>query len=155
LLRQRLMPYLYTLFEEAHRTGAPILRPLLFEYPEDQKAYTLDDEFLLGSGVLVAPIARRGVEYRHVYLPRGSWVHYWSGERFQGPGDFLTHAPLGQPAMYVRANTPIPMWPAMLSTGERLPDPLTWLVSVGNAEAGYGDLYADDGEGFAFRQGHF
>ena len=48
-LRQRLLPYLYTLFEQAHRTGAPILRPLLFEYPDDETTYSTDDEFLVGS----------------------------------------------------------------------------------------------------------
>jgi alpha-glucosidase len=71
-LRQRLLPYLYTLFEECHRTGAPILRPLLFEYPEDETTYTADDEFLLGDALLVAPITRPGVEHRHVYLPEGT-----------------------------------------------------------------------------------
>jgi hypothetical protein len=70
-LRQRLLPYLYTLFEECHRTGAPILRPLLFEYPADETTYTADDEFLLGKALLIAPISRPGIEHRHVYLPEG------------------------------------------------------------------------------------
>ena len=60
LLRQRLSPYLYSAFEEAHRTGAPILRPLLFDFPEDVTTYSADDEFLVGAALLVAPIARPG-----------------------------------------------------------------------------------------------
>jgi alpha-glucosidase len=142
-LRQRLQPYLYTLFEEAHRTGSPILRPLLFDYPEDPTTYTTDDEFLLGSALLVAPIARPGTEYRHVYLPAGTWVHYWSGERFTGPAHILAHAPLGEPAIYVRANTPVPLQPD------------TWLVCVGDAAEGSGELYDDDGEGYAHLDGRF
>jgi alpha-glucosidase len=142
-LRRQLQPYLYTLFEEAHRTGAPILRPLLFEYPEDPTTYTTDDEFLLGSALLVAPIARPGTEYRHVYLPAGTWVHYWSGERFTGPTHILAHAPLGQPAIYVRANTPVPMSSDI------------WLVCVGDAAEGSGELYDDDGEGYAHLDGRF
>ena len=71
-LRQRLLPYLYALFEECHRTGAPILRPLLFEHPDDETTYTMDDEFLLGTALLVAPITRPGIEHRHVYLPEGT-----------------------------------------------------------------------------------
>ena len=71
-------PYLYTLFEEAARTGAPILRPLLFEYPDDPTTYTADDEFLLGDALLVAPITRPGIEHRHVYLPAGTWVQWWT-----------------------------------------------------------------------------
>ena len=135
-LRQRLLPYLYTLFEQAHRTGAPILRPLLFEYPDDETTYSTDDEFLVGSALLVAPIARPGTEYRHVYLPRGTWVHYWTGARSVGPAHVLAHAPLGQPAIYVRANTAVPLWPEMSNTDERAPDPLTWLVFPAVGEEG-------------------
>lgn len=155
-LRQRLVPYLYSLFEEASRTGAPILRPLLFAYPEDEATFSADDEFMLGDALLVAPIARPGTEYRHVYLPRGTWVHYWSGEVVRGPTHGLVHAPLGQPALYVRANTPVPLWPAMSYDGERAPDPLTWLVHVADgAAAGSFTLYEDAGEGYGYLQGEF
>lgn len=156
LLRQRLMPYLYTLFEEAHRSGAPILRPLLFEWPDDETTYAADDQFLLGSSMLVAPIDRPGVEYRHVYVPRGTWVHYWSGEVVRGPAHVLAHAQLGRPALYVRANSPVPLWPEMTHDGELPPDPLTWLVfSVPGAEDGAGELYEDAGDGFAHVHGQF
>ncbi len=155
LLRQRLIPYLYTLFEEAQRTGAPILRPLLFEWPDDATTFATDDQFLLGPALLVAPIARPGTEHRHVYIPRGTWVHYWTGERIVGPKHILAHAPLGQPALYVRANTPIPMQPPLVFEGERLADPLTWLVCAADAEAGEFTLYDDAGDGYAYQQGEF
>jgi len=155
VLRQRLLPFLYTLFEEAHRTGAPILRPLLFEFPDDATTYTADDEFMVGSALLVAPIARPGIDYRHVYVPRGTWVHYWTGERVNGPAHVLAHAPLGQPAIYVRANTPVPMWPAMLHDGERPADPLTWLVYVAAGGDGSGALFDDAGDGYGFERGEY
>jgi alpha-glucosidase len=155
LLRQRLVPYLYSLFEEASRTGAPILRPLVFEFSEDEETYSTDDEFLLGPALLVAPIARPGTEYRHVYLPRGTWVQYWTGERMTGPAHILAHAPLGRPSFYVRANTPIPMWPARQYDGEDDPDPLTWLVCTASADDGAFTLYEDAGEGYAYQQGEF
>ena len=63
-LRQRLLPYLDTLFEECHTTGAPILRPLLFEYPDDETTYSMNDEFLLGNALLIATITRLGIEHR-------------------------------------------------------------------------------------------
>ena len=153
-LRQRLLPYLYTLFEECHRTGAPILRPLLFEYPEDETTYTADDEFLLGDALLVAPISRPGVEHRHVYLPEGTWFHYWSGERLDGPAHILAHAPLGEPALYVKANTAIPMGPDASHTEERPADPLTLLIhpAPGKGESG---LYEDAGNGFGYREGEY
>ena len=155
LLRQRLVPYLYSAFEECHRTGAPILRPLLFDFPDDVTTYTADDEFLVGAALLVAPIARPGLEYRHVYVPRGTWVHYWSGERVVGPAHVLAHAPLGQPAIYVRANTPVPLWPAMAHDGETAADPLTWLVFAAAADAGHAALYEDSGDGYDFEHGQF
>ena len=154
-LRQRLVPYLYSLFEEASRTGSPILRPLLFAYPEDETTYSADDEFMLGDALLVAPIARPGTEYRHVYLPRGTWVHHWTGETVRGPAHVLVHAPLGQPAVYVKANTPIPMWPVLNFDAERAPDPLTWLIHVANADAGQFTAYEDAGEGYDYQQGEF
>jgi len=153
-LRQRLLPYLYTLFEECHRTGAPILRPLLFEYPEDETTYTVDDEFLFGPSMLVAPITRPGIEHRHVYLPRGTWFHLWSGERFDAPAHVLAHAPLGEPPVYVRANTAIPMGPDANHTAEKPASPLTLLIYPAE---GYGEsmFYEDAGDGFGYENGEY
>ena len=153
-LRQRLLPYLYTLFEECHRTGAPILRPLIFEYPEDETTYTTDDEFLLGDALLVAPITRPGIEHRHVYLPQGTWFHFWTGERFDGPAHVLAHAPLGEPPIYVRANTAVPMGPEMAHTSERALDPLTLLLHPAEG-AGEAVIYEDSGDGFGYEDGEY
>jgi alpha-glucosidase len=147
-LRMRLLPYLYSAFEEAVRCGAPILRPLLFEHPDDPVTYTVDDEFLFGDALLVAPITRPGIEHRHVYLPAGTWVQWWTGERIDGPAHVLAHAPLGRPALYARANAAIPMWPVMQHTGET-PDELTLRVfAVPGAAAVTRELYEDAGEGY-------
>jgi alpha-glucosidase len=145
-LRMQLLPYLYTLFDECHRTGAPVLRPLLFEHPDDPTTYTADDQFMVGDALLVAPITRPGVEHRHVYLPAGEWAHWWTGERFFGPAHILAHAPLARPALFARANTPIPLYPVLQHTGE-VPDSLTWRVFVGPG-SGTGSLYEDAGDGY-------
>ena len=152
-LRMRLLPYLYTLFEECHRTGAPIMRPLLFEYPEDETTYTADDEFLFGGTMLVAPITRPGIEHRHVYLPEGVWSHLWTGEQTIGPAHVLAHAPLGQPPIYVKANTAIPMGPDRTHTGETV-DLLTLLLytAEGSAETSF---YEDAGDGFDYQNGQY
>ena len=153
-LRQRLIPYLYSLFEMCHRTGSPILRPLLFEYPEDETTYTADDEFLLGDALLVAPVTRPGTEHRHVYLPQGTWFHYWTGERFDGPAHVLAHAPLGEPPLYVTANTAVPMGPDMAHTAERAVDPLTLLLYPAEG-AGDSVLYEDAGDGFGYENSEY
>lgn len=146
-LRQRLLPYLYSLFDECNRTGAPLLRPLFWAYPEDTATYAQDDETLCGNALLVAPITRPGIEYRHVYLPEGSWFHFWTGERIDGPAHILAHAPLGQPAVYVRANTALPLWPEMNYVGEEAVEVLTLRLypCAGNGQA---TLYEDAGDGY-------
>ncbi|MEW6635677.1 MAG: TIM-barrel domain-containing protein, partial [Actinomycetota bacterium] len=153
-LRMRLLPYLYTLFEECHRTGAPILRPLLFEHPEDETTYTADDEFLVGDSLLVAPITRPGIEHRHVYLPEGTWFHWWTGERFEGPAHVLARAPLGEPPLYVKANAALPLGPEMSHVGEKPVDPLTILIHPAEG-SGSSTLYEDAGDGFDYRSGGY
>jgi alpha-glucosidase len=145
-LRMQLLPYLYTAFEECHRTGAPVLRPLLFDHPDDPVTYTADDEFLMGRSLLVAPITRPGIEHRHVYLPAGSWAHWWTNTRIEGPAHVLAHAPLGQPAIYARCDTPIPMGPVLQHTDE-VPGSVTWRVFPGSG-SGSGSLYEDAGDGY-------
>jgi alpha-glucosidase len=143
----RLLPYLYGAFEESARTGAPILRPLLFEFPEDETTYSADDEFLCGDALLVAPITRPGIEHRHVYLPAGTWVHWWTGERVDGPAHILAHAPLGRPALYARANAAIPLWPVQQHAA--VPDELTLRVfAVPGAPPVARELFEDAGEGY-------
>jgi alpha-glucosidase len=153
-LRQRLLPYLYTLFEECHRTGAPILRPLFWSYPHDTTTYSMDDEFLCGDALLVAPVTRPGVEYRHVYLPAGSWFHLWTGTRIDGPVHVVAHAPLGRPPVYVRANTAVPLLPEMNYVGQQRPDPLTVVLypSDGAASATF---YEDAGDGYEHLDGAY
>ena len=153
-LRQRLIPYLYTLFEECHRTGAPLVRPLFWAYPDDETSCAIDDEFLCGDALLVAPITRPGTEYRHVYLPSGSWFHLWTGERVDGPAHILVRAPLGQPAIYARANTALPLWPEMNYVGQNEADPLTLVLYPAE---GYGraSLYEDAGDGYEYRDGAY
>ena len=75
-LRRRLMPYLYTLAQEAAQTGAPLMRPLFWDFPE---MADVDDQFMLGDSLLVAPVLREGAESRRVTLPPGEW-HSWWGE---------------------------------------------------------------------------
>ncbi|WP_328906914.1 alpha-xylosidase [Streptomyces sp. NBC_00234] len=84
LLKHRLMPYLYGAAAEAHRTGVPVMRPMLMEFPEDPATRTLDRQYMLGPDLLVAPVfsADGDVEY---YVPEGTWTSLLTGERITGP----------------------------------------------------------------------
>lgn len=153
-LRQRLLPYLYTLFDECHRTGTPILRPLFWAYPNDPTCSTINDEVLCGNALLVAPITRPGTEHRHVYLPEGDWFHYWTGNHVTGPAHILAHAPLGQPALYVRANIVVPLWSALNSIADDYTDPLTLLLYPYQG-SGRAILYEDAGNGYEYTNGMY
>ncbi|MFE1745037.1 glycoside hydrolase family 31 protein [Coleofasciculus sp. H7-2] len=151
-LRYRLLPYIYSLFWEAATTGAPILRPLLYHFPNDPKTFTIADQIMLGSSLLAAPIYRPGVEHRAVYLPEGRWYDWWSGEAFDGSTTILAHAPLERMPLYVRAGSIIPMAPVMQYVDERPLDQLTLRIWMGTGQF---TLYEDDGHTFEYTTGAF
>lgn len=150
-LRYRLLPYMYTLFWQATQTGAPVLRPLVYEFPDDVQTYTLYDQVLLGPSLMAAPVYRPGVTHRAVYLPQGTWFDWWTGERFKGASPILAHAPLNRMPLYVRAGAIIPMQPVVQHTGEmtdKTTSPLRLRVWSGE---GSFTFYEDDGTSLAYR----
>lgn len=149
-LRYRLLPYLYTLFWEATKTGAPIFRPLLYDYPHDVKTYELHDQILLGSALMAAPVYRPGVEYRAVYLPAGGWYDWWTNEYYEGNKHILASAPLETMPLYVKAGSIIPLYPVRQYINKHIPEELTLKVYPGTGEL---TLYEDDGHSFEYQQG--
>ncbi|GAB4564003.1 MAG: glycoside hydrolase family 31 protein [Anaerolineae bacterium] len=152
-LRYRLLPYTYTLFWEAANTGAPIMRPLLFSYPDDVTTYGISDEFLWGEALLVAPIYQEKVTHRAVYLPHGDWIDFWTGQRLHGPTWIVAEAPLDRLPLYVRAGSIIPTGPVMQHTDERPLDELTLEIYTG--ASGEFTLYEDDGLTLAYQRGEW
>lgn len=149
-LRYQLLPYIYSLFWQAATTGAPILRPLLYHFPNDPKTFTLGDQVMLGSSLLAAPIYRPGIEHRVVYLPEGCWYDWWSGERFEGQTHILAHAPLERMPLYVRGGSIIPMAPVTQYVDELPLDQLRLRMWMGTGEF---TLYEDDGHSFEYKTG--
>ncbi len=83
-LHYNLMPYFYDLMREGNKTGVPILRHLALEFPEDDATYGMEDEFMVGNALLVAPVLRDYVATRKVYLPRGKWYDFYTGAFYGG-----------------------------------------------------------------------
>ena len=79
-----LRPYLIRLMEESCAAGAPVMRPMFYQYPQDEVCWTLDDQYMFGPDILFAPILRQGQTARRVYLPEGSWVLTRDGSRYSG-----------------------------------------------------------------------
>jgi len=83
-LRERLRPYIMKHMKSASEDGIPIMRPMFFEYPDDPRAYEIEDQFFFGEDILVAPILSQSTWSREVYLPKGGWVHAFTREEYQG-----------------------------------------------------------------------
>lgn len=83
-LRERLRPYLIRLMEENCRQGSPVMRPMFYQYPEDEVCYSLDDQYMFGPDILFAPIYRQGQTARRVYLPAGRWILSRDGSMYAG-----------------------------------------------------------------------
>ncbi len=154
-LRYRLLPFLYTTLEEASRTGVPLFRPLLLNYQQDTNALNLDDEFMVGNDLLVAPVLKRDITSRMVYLPQGTWIDYCTGRRITGGTMIRVEAPLETVPMFVRAGTIIPMGPEMNYVGEKPADPMTFMIYPGENGQASTALYEDDGVSPAYKQGAF
>ncbi|MEQ8764598.1 MAG: glycoside hydrolase family 31 protein [Planctomycetota bacterium] len=151
--RYRLIPFFYTLVFEAHRTGAPIARPLVYEYPDDERTHALDDQFLLGRDLLCAPVLEPNATEREVYFPKGTWCHLERPEVVVGPVHRTVSAPLGCPAVFVRAGAIIPRASAVQHTGELAGARSEVLIVI--QDAARGELYEDDGQSTGYRHDAF
>jgi alpha-glucosidase len=151
-LRYRLLPYLYTLFEESERSGLPPMRPLWFAYPADTRASLVDDQFLLGADLLVAPVVHEGQRSREVYFPQGdAWLDWWDGSRHEGGTSAKVAAPLERLPLFIRAGASVPTSAAVQHTGEMKDAPLTLAVALGGE--GVSHVFQDAGDGYAYRTG--
>jgi alpha-glucosidase len=144
--RYRLLPYVYTLAEEAASTGAPLMRPLFWAFPEEEAAYQVYDQFLFGDALLVAPVTRPGQTTRTLYLPAGRWQHWWRGTIYEGPGWVTVEAPLEEIPLFLRAGYAVPL------TEPRPPstaffDPLYFRAFPEGQSRG--EVYLDAGDGHA------
>ncbi|HEY8391586.1 MAG TPA: glycoside hydrolase family 31 protein [Capillibacterium sp.] len=151
-LRYMLLPYFYDLLWEGEQTGLPLLRPLFLSYQDDEETYELNDQFMVGEQLLVAPVLQQGQSCRAVYLPAGEWIDYWTGEKHSGKQYVLKRTPLDVCPIYVKAGSILPTYPVQNFVGEREIDELTLEVYPGTGRYTH---YQDDGATFNYRQGEY
>ncbi|MBL9134642.1 MAG: DUF5110 domain-containing protein [Verrucomicrobiales bacterium] len=150
-LRYQLLPYLYGLLEEMVRHGTPMMRPLLWRYPNDPVAVACGDQFLLGDALLVAPVLRQGSVARCVYLPQGEWFDFWTGQRLVGGAHRVAHAPLDIIPLFIRAGSLLPLAARRSFVGPTEPE--TVFLHVWPGDDGRLDWYDDDGRSRAHETG--
>ena len=155
-LRYEFLPYVYTTMATASRSGIPAMRPMIFEYPEDRRFTSTDEEFLFGPDLLVAPVLTEGARRKSVDIPAGVWYDYWSGARLQGNQRVDVEAPLERIPLFVRAGAVIPLRQAVQYTAEAPVNPLTLMVFPPDSGTTMSSpYYEDDGESFAYEGGAF
>ncbi|HWB85835.1 MAG TPA: TIM-barrel domain-containing protein [Bryobacteraceae bacterium] len=152
-LRYRMLPYLYSAVREGSLTGMPVMRALWLHYPDDPAAVARGDEYLWGRDVLVAPVVEQGAASRKLYLPRGAWYDFWTGERQEGGREITRAVDLETMPLYVRAGSILPLGPVKQYTSEPVDEPLEVSVYPG-ADASF-LLYEDDGSSFRYRNGEW
>ena len=146
-VRYRLLPYLYTSLRDSIDRRAPLMAPLFLGHEDDPAAWDVTDQYTWGDAFLVAPVLEPGVRSRAVYLPKGKWYDFWTGEALASAGETRRiAAPVERIPVFVRAGTIVPTMEPPASTAGAFPlrhvilD--AWPAADGSAA---GTVYLDDG----------
>ncbi|CAN6662995.1 glucosidase 2 subunit alpha [Trichomonascus vanleenenianus] len=157
-LRYKLLPTIYTAFYHGCTEGTPIMKPLMYSYPDNDKVRAMDDQFFLGdSGLLVKPVVEEGATHVDLYIPdEEQYFNYATGSALTGEGFHSVDAPLDTIPVFVRGghiharkDTPRPSAELMKD------DPYTLVVAVSKDGTASGDLYIDDGISHNHKDGEY
>ncbi len=153
-LRYQLLPYLYTAFWQAAQSGLPVARPVWLNFQDDLKTHSLEDQFMLGDALLLAPILTPNTPKRKIYLPMGpNWYNYWTGECLAGGQNISVQTPLDHLPLFVRGGSVIAHWPHIQHTDQA--KTLGAIALHLFAGSGSSVLYEDSGEGTDYQQEGF
>jgi alpha-glucosidase len=151
-IRYSLLPYMYTLFHEAHTTGSTVMRALAWEFPHEPQLAGVDTQFLLGPSILVTPVLEPQVETVNGVFPGlidgESWYDWYTGSRVEAEAGVNTSiaAPLGHIPVFIRGGSVLPLQEPAYTTAESRMNPWGLIVALDAQGAAAGSLYVDDGE---------
>ena len=150
-LRYQLMPYIYSLGYQTWLSGAPFMRALPLDFPNDPKVADLRDEYMFGPAFLVAPVTDQGATSREVYLPAGTdWYNFWTNERVKGGQMITVAAPIDTIPLFVRAGSIVPLGAPVESTHQL--QAIAQLRVYPGADGNF-TLFSDDGTTYAYEKG--
>jgi alpha-D-xyloside xylohydrolase len=150
-LRYQLMPYIYSLGYRTYQTGAPSMRALFMDFPNDPRVADLRDEYMFGPAFLVAPVTEQGATSRDVYLPAGTdWYNFGTNERVHGGQTIKVDAPIDTLPLFVKAGAILPLGSPIESTNQ---EQKIERVRVYAGADGEFALYGDDGKTYAYEKG--
>jgi alpha-D-xyloside xylohydrolase len=152
-LRYTLMPYIYSLGWFTHETGAPYMRALFMDFPNDPKVDEIGDEYMFGPAFLVAPVTAQGETSKKVYLPAGAdWYDYWTHRKYTGGQSVTVAAPIDRMPLFVRAGSIIPVGSRIESASQK--QSIARVEVWPGADASF-TLYRDDGTTYAYEKGDY
>ena len=154
-LKYTLLPYIYTCAREAYDTGLPIMRAMFLEFPEDRECRRQDFQFMFGPSLLVAPVVEQGATTREVYLPKGRWFDWYTGEAYEGGRYVTVPAPLDKTPLFVKEGSMVPTIPVVMNTEEARLAPITIRCFPKNGQTVSYTLYEDDGVSLGYTRGEF
>lgn len=149
-LRMSLIPYLYSAFNEYRLRGTPPSRAMVMDWPDDPKTQKLDDQFMFGPSLLVAPLFT-GQSKRSVYLPAGDWYDFWTHEKIAGGRSIEVAKPIEQIPVFVKGHTLLPLAKPVEHVANDTCFELT-VLAFGTQPAAF-PLFEDDGVSYDFEQG--
>ncbi|KAJ3444263.1 acid alpha glucosidase relate [Anaeramoeba flamelloides] len=151
--RYSLLPYFYTLYESSSRTGSPMWRAMMYDYPKDSFTWNLDKQFMVGDSLMVLPMlepSKLGVEG---YFPNDNWYDWWSGKQIMEKLNNQDHglhiemlAPIDTIPVNIKGGSIIPTQIPALTSAESRQNPFELTVALDPLNKASGWLYADDGE---------
>ena len=151
-LRYRFIPFLYDLCYKETKDGLGIMRPLVLNYDQDPVVRTMNDEYMVGDELLVAPVIQEGQNTRAVYLPAGEWIDFWNGVEYAGKRSILVEAPIDKLPLFVKKNTIIPWGPEVSHISDEPNETMTFHLYGQHASYTH---YQDNGLDFAYQSGEY
>ncbi len=148
-MRYKLLPYLYSSFRQHLETGKPVLRNLFFYDQTDANCLKFGDQFLYGEDLMVAPVLEQGITKMQVYLPKGEWYDFWTGELHKGKKKIIVKVKQDRIPVFVRAGATLPSVDVVQSTAE-MRKLRNLELSVFLAKEGSSTFYWDAGEGYGY-----
>jgi alpha-D-xyloside xylohydrolase len=149
-LRYRLLPYIYSLAWRVTSEGYTIQRALPMDWPADERVRDIGDQFMFGPAFLVAPVTEPSASERSVYLPRGRWYDFWTGEAQDGGKTILGQTPIDKLPLFVRAGSILPLGPVVENAASEVTELEVRVYPGGD---GTFDWYADSGDSYDYEKG--
>ncbi|KAJ3308998.1 hypothetical protein HDV04_000549 [Boothiomyces sp. JEL0838] len=156
--RYKLLPYIYTLFSEAHLTGNPVMRSMMQEFPDNELTFGMDDQYMFGQALLVKPVSKAGQTSVEVFLPQESiWYDYDTFELAKPKANLIkVETPLDKVPVFMRGGSIIPRKDRQRRSSQLMKkDPYTIIVALDSRLNASGSIYVDDGSSFEYQSGDY